>query len=181
MRGGLAIGSDASYFRALRTVKGVGNNHFYIPIVDKSADKLILIVDDQESDQHMLVRSLQRLGVRNPVLKLGDGLEAVRYFKGDVPYSDRSNYPFPSIVFLDLKLPVVSGWEVLDFVHGLSLKRDSHIFIYSELENVSEVRQVYQLGADSFLGKPVTDLDLMNLIYHFPRHWQINPDGAEKE
>jgi CheY-like chemotaxis protein len=147
--------------------------------VDKTPQNLILIVDDRVDDQQLLIRMLRRLGVMNPVSMLSDGHEAIRYFNGDSQYADRTQYPLPAVVFLDLKLPVVSGFEVLDWMHGTSVKRNSHIFIYSEIGNVTNVRRIYSLGADSFLRKPVQELDLMNLIYHFPKYWQIKAEGAE--
>jgi CheY-like chemotaxis protein len=148
--------------------------------LDKSGEKHILIVDDQESDQAILIRGLQRLGVGNPIHRVADGHEALRFFNGDTPYSDRQKYPFPSIIFLDLQLPMVSGWAVLEWLHALDLSRkaDAQIFIYSELQNVSEVRNIYALGATSFFRKPIAEVDLMNLIYHFPKHWDIQSSRA---
>jgi CheY-like chemotaxis protein len=148
--------------------------------LDKSSEKLILIVDDQESDQRILARLLQRLGVLNPIHLLRDGHEAIRYLNGDGPYSDRGKYPFPAIIFLDLKLPVLDGWEVLDWVHSIGLKGETRIFVYSEIKDTPEIRRVYSMGADSYLGKPLKELELMNLIYHFPNHWDIRADEAEK-
>jgi CheY-like chemotaxis protein len=147
--------------------------------LDKTESKLILIADDQESDQHMLVRSLTRLGVQNPIHRVSDGHEAIRYLNGDTPYSDRIQYPFPGIIFLDLKLPMISGWEVLDWVFSVGLKGESRIFVYSELKDLAEIRKIYSSGADSYLGKPINEMELLNLIYHFPKHWDIQTDEAE--
>lgn len=141
--------------------------------MEKAASNLILIVDDQESDQLLLARSLSRLGVSNPVLWLMDGHEVIRYLNGDPPYQDRAKHPLPGVIFLDLKLPVIDGWDVLDWIQGLSLKRDFRLFIYSEIRKVSEVRKVYALGADSFLGKPVEEIDVVNLLHHFPGCWEF--------
>ncbi|MDB6032482.1 MAG: response regulator receiver protein [Verrucomicrobiales bacterium] len=121
----------------------------------------------------------RRLGVVNPIHKVTDGHEAIRYPNGDALYGDRCVHPFPAVIFLDLKLPMVSGAEVLEWLNGVALKGDSHIFIYSEIKNVSDVREVYSLGADSFLSKPVNEVDLMNLIYHFPKHWDM-PESQMK-
>jgi CheY-like chemotaxis protein len=147
--------------------------------LDKTTEKLILIVEDQESDQHLLTLGLRRLGVVNPIHRVMDGHEAIRYLNGDAPYSDRGIYPFPAIIFLDLKLPVMSGSEVLEWVKSISLKGSSHIFIYSEIMNVGDVRKVYSLGADSFLRKPVNEVDLMNLLYHFPKHWDVRASQTQ--
>lgn len=147
--------------------------------VDKSDEKLVLIVDDQETDQHMLVRALRRLGVQNPVHSIYDGHDAIRYLNGDAPYGNRGQYPLPCIIFLDLHLPVVSGWDVLDWIHAVRLKGEAKIFIYSQIDDVAAIRKVYSLGADSFLRKPVDEMDLMNLIYHFPSPWELRAEGAE--
>jgi two-component system response regulator len=149
--------------------------------MEKIAENLILIIDDEPGDQQLLARMLRRLGVTNAIYKLSDGHEAIRYFNGDSPYDDRTLHPLPAVVFLDLKLPIISGFEVLDWMHGTSSKRDSHLFIYSEIGNVTNVRRIYSLGADSFLRKPVQEVDLMNLIYHFPKFWQIKADKALEE
>ena len=147
----------------------------------QSIENLILIIEDKPDDQELLVRMLRRLGVTNPVSKLSNGHEAIRYFNGDFPYEDRRSHPMPAVVFLDLKLPLISGFEVLDWLNGTSPKRDSHIFVYSEIGSVTDVRRIYSLGADSFLRKPVQELDLMNLIYHFPKFWQIKAERAGSE
>ena len=169
--GPLPVGGAATY-----GMDGQGSLSFVDKIVES-----ILIVDDRPDDQDILVRGLRGLGVRNPVSTLGNGHEAIRYLKGDSPYNDRSRHPLPGVIFLDLKLPLVSGFEVLDWIHGTGLKRNSHIFIYSEIGNVTNVRRIYALGADSFLRKPVQEVDLMNLIYHFPKFWDIKADLAEGE
>ncbi len=148
--------------------------------MEKASKNLVLIIDDLPDDQQLLVKTMRRLGVRNPVFNLSDGHEAIRYFNGDSPYGDRTRYPLPMLTFLDLKLPILSGFEVLDWMHGTAAKRDSHIFIYSEIGNVNNVRRIYALGADSFLRKPVQELDLMNLIYHFPKFWDIKAEGADE-
>jgi CheY-like chemotaxis protein len=141
--------------------------------VSKLEGNLILIVDDQPEDQSVLTWGLRRLGIQNPIFCLQDGHETIRYFNGEGRYSDRTNYPLPAVLFLDLKLPVVSGWEVLDWMHGCGLKGDCLIFVCTQFSHVSGMQRVYDLGADSFIKKPIHEVDLMNLIYHFPRPWRI--------
>jgi CheY-like chemotaxis protein len=141
--------------------------------LEDTADKWVVIVDDQQSDRHLLARCLARLGIINPILQLSDGHEAIRYLNGSPPFQDRQQFPLPAAMFLDLKLPVINGWEVLDWIHGLSLKRNFLLFVYSEIRNVAEVRKVYAMGADSFLAKPINEIDLANLVHQFPVPWQF--------
>jgi len=140
--------------------------------------KLILIVDDQSEAQSLLTWKLRQIGVQNPIHRLSDGHEAIRYLGGEAPYSDRINYPLPGVLFLYLKLPVVNGWEVLDWIHGCGMKRDCFIFVCTHFTEVAAMQRVYDLGAESFLKKPIQETDLMNLIYHFPRPWTLSASQA---
>jgi CheY-like chemotaxis protein len=140
--------------------------------------KIILIVDDQADDQSVLSYMLTRVGVINPVFCLHDGHETIRYLNGDLPYSDRTRFPLPAAVFLDLQMPVMNGWQVLDWIHCVGLKNEMRIFVYSHPNNVGEVQRLYTLGADSFLRKPVDEADLRNLICQFAGPWQLASRGS---
>jgi CheY-like chemotaxis protein len=135
--------------------------------------KLILIVDDDEVDQFMLERMLRSIGVRNPIRRLSDGRSLLLYLQANPPYNDRTLNPLPAAIFLDLKMPGLTGWDVLDWVSGFSIKGDAKIFVHSQLNIVSELQRMYSLGADSFLSKPLKEIDLLNLVYHFPGPFQI--------
>ncbi|HUR44226.1 MAG TPA: response regulator [Candidatus Saccharimonadales bacterium] len=139
--------------------------------MEKQLHKLVLIVDDQADDQAVLSYMLGRVGVVNPVFCLQDGHETLRYLNGEPPYSDRSRFPFPAALFLDLQMPVLSGWQVLDWIRGSGLKGNMRIFVYSHPSNVGEVQKLYKLGADSFLKKPAEEAELRNLVAHFPTPW----------
>jgi two-component system response regulator len=142
------------------------------------AKKLILIVDDQEEDQGVLAWTLEKLDVANPVFCLRDGFEAIRYLNGESPYNDRSLYPFPAIMFLDLKMPMNDGWQVLASVKQLSLEGKMRIFIYSELHGENEVKKLYTLGADSFVRKPVVKSEVLNLVQQYPAAWEMSANAG---
>src|SRR4051794_29620495 len=116
----------------------------------------------------MLERSLRSIGVRNPMHRLGDGRSAICYLQASPPYDDRALHPLPSVIFLDLKMPGVTGWDVLDWMHALSMKGGSKVFVHSDGTSVQDIRRIYSLGADSFLSKPLKEADLFNLVHHFP-------------
>jgi CheY-like chemotaxis protein len=141
--------------------------------VDKTISPLVLIVDDREDDRLLLERMLRRLGVLNPIHSLSDGHQAIRYFNGNFPFCDRAQYPIPEIVFLDLHMPMVSGREVLDWLHALKFTPRIFTFIYSDIQNVADVKEFYRLGADSFLSKPINELELRNLVTYIPSPWLL--------
>ena len=75
-----------------------------------------LIVEDQENDAFFLMHALKKAGLTNPAQVVEDGKEAIDYLSGEGIYADRTIYPVPSVIFLDLKLPQVSGFEVLQWM-----------------------------------------------------------------
>jgi CheY-like chemotaxis protein len=146
--------------------------------MNKKPQNLLLIVDDQEDDQSVLAWMLRKVGISNPVRWLADGHEAVRYLNGDAPYSDRSRFPLPAAMFLDLQMPVMNGWQVLDWIRSLGFKMKMRVFVYSQPRNISEVQQLYMLGADSFIRKPVEENEIRGLMENFPEPWLLRPRAA---
>ena len=137
----------------------------------------MLIVDDQEDDRDILRRLLGRAGVTNRILCLGDGHEVMAYLKGEGEYRNRSRFPLPAAVFLDLQMPVMNGWQVLDWMRTAGMIEKMRVFVYSQPKNVSEVRTLYTCGADSFIRKPVMEYELLDLIRNFPEAWELRAEA----
>src|SRR5689334_13574554 len=78
-----------------------------------SSGRVVLIVEDSESDIFFLLRSFSQSNLKNPVFVVRSGAEAISYLEGTGPFINRSQYPPPSIVFLDLTMPGLSGYDVL--------------------------------------------------------------------
>ena len=136
-------------------------------------ERPVLIVDGHTKDVTALTATLRRLGVQNPLHCLPDGQQAIDYLRGAAGYLDRLAYPLPSALFLDLKLPLVSGWEVLEWMARRKTKSDCIIIVCTEFTHLPVMQPIYGLGAHCIIKKPVEEIDLMNLIYHFPRPWRI--------
>lgn len=134
--------------------------------------KLILLVDDDENDRVLLERMLRRLGVANPVMHLEDGESAVRYLAGEGAHADRAQFPLPSILLLDLKMPRKSGFEVLQWLKenpvGACLT-----LVVSELHALSDINRAYQLGAHSFLTKPLDETEVRECLRNHPECWDF--------
>ena len=126
----------------------------------------------------MLAWMLGKVGVVNPVRRLSDGHELIRYLNGDGPYTDRVKYPLPAAIFLDLQMPVMNGWQVLDWMRSVGSKGKMRVFVYSQPKNVAEVQELYTLGADSFIRKPALDYEIRALIDNFPEPWELNDEGV---
>ena len=76
-------------------------------------------------------------------------------------------------MFLDLQMPVMNVWPVLDWIRSVGFRVKPRIFLYSQPRNIGEVQELYKLGADSFIWKPVEEDNLRSLIQNFPNGWEL--------
>ena len=100
-----------------------------------------------------------------------DGREAIGYLSGAFFYVDRDRFPLPRILILDLKLPRISGWEVLQWVRSRREFGEMLVVVLTSSESVSDLHKAYQMGVNSFLVKPCKAEDLVNLAKGFPAHF----------
>lgn len=131
----------------------------------------ILLVEDSEDDVFLMKRTLNAAGVANPVYVAVDGEEAVSYLAGEGPYADRTLYPLPVVVFLDLKLPLRSGLEVLAWIRAQSAFESLLVVVLTSSDEPSDLRRAYSLGASSYLLKPLTPKQLVTLAQAFDWKW----------
>ena len=114
----------------------------------------LLLVEDSEEDIFFMQRALQRVGNTLPVTVLRDGREALRYLSGEAPYADREACPLPGLMFLDIKLPFVSGLEVLRWMQTRDDLRGIPVVVLSSSNQDVDVETAYRFGANSYLVKP---------------------------
>lgn len=126
-------------------------------------DSAILLVEDNEDDVFLMKHALRTAGVTNPLLVVGDGAKAVDYLAGCGLYADRTKYPLPTVVFLDLKLPFMMGHEVLAWIRQQSALEGLIVLVLTSSDEPSDVRRCYALGANSYLVKPLSARQLLAL------------------
>ena len=136
---------------------------------------VILIVDDSQDDRDLLARALKKLERDRPIVSLSAGNEALDYFIGRNIYADRAEYPLPAIVFLDLKMPPPDGFDVLAFLNSQPNFEKPLIVVLSGVAATKEIQRAYELGAHTYLIKPVQGEDLRNLVAFFSRYWHTTP------
>lgn len=139
----------------------------------------ILLAEDQDDDVFMVERAFDKLSVLNPLQVVKDGEEAREYLAGDGPFADRSRYPFPCLVLLDLNLPKRTGLEVLEWLNGQpALKRTPVVVLTGSKDNADIIR-AYTLGARAYLVKPVGLVDLFEMVKPVRMHWMMTPGNEE--
>lgn len=144
-----------------------------------SAGQVILVVEDDPNDVMLIQRAFGKARILNPVRTVSHGDEAVAYLSGEGPFADRDAYPFPVLVLLDLKLPRRSGLEVLGWIRSQpGLKRLPIVVLTSSKESI-DINRAYDLGANSYLVKPVGFDSLLELVKSLEVYWMMlnqNPD-----
>jgi CheY-like chemotaxis protein len=131
----------------------------------------ILLVEDNEDDAFLMERALEHAGIINPIMIVENGQEAVDYLSGQGKFSDRQKYPLPVLIFLDLKLPIKNGFEVLQWVRDQPEFESIQVVVLTSSNEPSDLSKSYDLGANSYVVKPPTAAQLMDMAKAFKWAW----------
>lgn len=131
----------------------------------------ILLVEDNEDDVFLMKHALNGAGVSNPIFVVETGQQAVDYLAGTGAFQDRARYPVPVVVFLDLKLPLMSGHEVLAWIRSQRQFESLVVVVLTSSNEPSDVRRSYSLGASSYLVKPLNARQVIDLAKAFNWSW----------
>ena len=141
---------------------------------DISMSNLLMIVDDRDDDCLLLAIMLRKLGVSNPIVKFENGAEAIDYLAGRGKFADRQAFPLPSVLFLDLIMPGTNGFDVLQWLKQHPCPEKCLILVVSELHALADLNKAYQLGATSFLSKPLNEAEFRECFRMFPDYWEFS-------
>ena len=136
-----------------------------------SESQTILIVEDNPTDVMLIRRALARLKIANPVQVVADGDRAVDYLSGHDDYADRMQFPLPALILLDLKLPRRSGLEVLEWLRRQEGLRRVPVVMLTSSRQSDDVNRAYDLGANSYLAKPVEFDGLQEMLGTINTYW----------
>jgi CheY-like chemotaxis protein len=133
---------------------------------------MILLVEDSLEDERLFKHVMRATRLGNPLMVVRNGVEAIAYLSGEGSFGERDLYPLPDILFLDLKMPQVTGFDVLEWLRSQpGLKQKLLVIVLSNMGGAQSITRAYHLGADSFLSKPILQQDFLNLVQHFPGRW----------
>jgi CheY-like chemotaxis protein len=132
--------------------------------------RTILLVEDSEDDVFFMTRAFKAAGLLTPLAHVENGQKAIDYLSGKQPYKDRTQSPLPSLILLDLKMPFLSGFEVLRWIRSQSAHARVPVIVFTTSNQERDVETAYELGANAYLVKPDHAdqcSDLANLIKRF--------------
>lgn len=130
------------------------------------SDFLILLVEDEESDALLLQRALRRHGVNAPVQWVKDGLQALHFLQGDDHFTQ-----IPELIILDLRMPRMSGLELLAWLHDRPHLRSIPTVVMSSSSSSSDIQKAYALGAHTYTVKPSDFGTLVKLVKGAYSEW----------
>ena len=144
----------------------------------------ILLVEDEPTGIFLFEHVVKKLEITNPLQIARDGREALDYLEGVGEFADRQKYPPPGLVVLDLKLPLISGFEVLEQLRQRPEIRKTVVVILSSSASDDDVTQAYALGANGYLVKPLHLEKLLEIVRAIKDFWLTHnhpPPTQEEE
>jgi len=113
----------------------------------------ILLIEDDPGHARLIAKNLQRAKISNEIITLTDGQQALDYLFGTD--ANGNHTPMPLLVLLDLNLPVVSGYQVLEQMKSHERTRHIPVIILTTTDDPQEIRRCYELGCNVYVVKPV--------------------------
>jgi len=118
-------------------------------------EPVILLAEDREDDILLIGGAFEKASLGNRLQVVRDGEQAVAYLSGQNGYADRSRHPLPDLLLLDLKMPRLDGFEVLKWIRQQAFLSLLRVIVLTSSAQLRDVKLAYQLGANSFLVKPM--------------------------
>jgi len=134
---------------------------------------MILLVEDNPDDEALTLRALRKNNIGNDVMVARDGAEALDYLFGTGPYAGRDASDIPPVVLLDLKLPKVDGLEVLRRLRADARTKLLPVVILTSSNEEEDRLKSYDLGANSYVRKPVNFSEFIEAVRQLGLYWLI--------
>ncbi len=136
-----------------------------------SNNELLLVVEDSNDDFRMLQRLMQRMEVRNPIIRCVNGDEALDFLSQAGSYKGSDAVTKPSVILLDLNLPGLDGRDVLERLKQDGSLKEIPIVVFTTSSNPKDVEFCYQKGANGYLVKPMEADELQKTVQAFVDYW----------
>ncbi len=140
--------------------------------MDKDAIE-VLLVEDNPTDAELTLRALRGKGLRNEFVVARDGQEALDFLFAQGAYADRNMRESPKLVLLDLRLPKVDGIEVLRKIKSDERTKAIPVVVLTSSRQEPDIEKCYQLGANSYIVKPVDFDKLVEAVSELGVYWLL--------
>ncbi|PIZ04898.1 MAG: two-component system response regulator [Gammaproteobacteria bacterium CG_4_10_14_0_8_um_filter_38_16] len=132
---------------------------------------VILIVEDSDEDFYAADRAFKNAGIANNVYRCIDGEDALNYLYQREKYTDSEIAPKPTLILLDLNLPKINGKNVLSEIKKNPALSQIPVVILTTSDNEMDIESCYELGANSYIKKPVEFDDFMKVVKELKNYW----------
>lgn len=150
--------------------------------MDAKPNQTILLVEDEENDVVFMEMALAKAGLSDGLRVAEDGAAAIDYLSGAGEFADRTRFPLPALVFLDLKLPHVMGMDVLRWIRAQPALDGVVVIILTSSQQRADIRLACTLRANSYLVKPSNPLELKEIVALVKSYWlELNQPTATIE
>ncbi|MEP6747362.1 MAG: response regulator [Bacteroidota bacterium] len=133
----------------------------------------ILLIEDNSSDAEMTINALKQNGLANRLLHLKDGAAGIDYIFGEGKYAGRQVEDTPKVILLDLKMPKVNGLEVLKKIRADERTKRIPVVILTSSKEDPDILKCYDLGANSYVVKPVEFDEFRKIVSELGLYWMI--------
>ena len=139
------------------------------------SSETILLVDDCPDDVLLIRLALARAGITQKLIVVSDGEKALLYLRGENPFADRTAFPLPKVVLLDLAMPRMGGFEVLEWIRRQPPLSQTPVIVLTGSALIADSRRAYELGANSFVTKPADLTELTLALKEIAQSWLGRP------
>ncbi|MFN7140838.1 MAG: response regulator [Limisphaerales bacterium] len=133
----------------------------------------VLLAEDSEDDVLMFKRALGRCGIVYTLYVASDGREAIDYLRGEGKFADRGVYPFPTLLILDIKMPRLSGMDVLQWLHDHEECSVIPTIVLSSSALSADIKKAYRLAANAYFTKPNSPEELCDMVKLILSYWKL--------
>lgn len=135
--------------------------------------KVILLVEDNQSDIELTMRAFKKGRISNDVVVAENGREALDYLFGTGKYAGRDTAQMPTLILLDIKMPVMDGLETLKHIRASQQTRRIPVVILTSSQEDQDIAASYDLGVNSYIRKPVDFNQFVNAVKNLELYWLV--------
>ncbi len=139
----------------------------------------ILLVEDNPNDAEMAIRALKKHNLANSLEHVSDGEEALEFISAKGKYKNRKNIRYPKVILLDLKLPKISGLELLKKLKGSKKTKHIPVVVLTSSREERDIVESYALGVNSYIVKPVDFDKFVKAVGDLGLYWLLLNQAPE--